>query len=134
MCVAEKHQIRAPGEIRIRHDAAVLADHGEGTANLRGTESRVPGHDGINHATEGSEAKRKANDNVKKLGGSLLLGTLLPGSLLLNMLHAAKIIKMSGERQCQTVKKLIRHAEPILKVHVEARCPAPSCQSMRPTL
>jgi len=92
-----------------------LPDHSKGAANFGGAKISAAWYDGINHATQGSEAKPEANDNSKKPAGSLLLGSLLPGCLFRYLLHAAKLIKMRGWRQCRNIKKVVRPAAPMLQ-------------------
>jgi hypothetical protein len=100
MRVPEKNEIGASGEIRTRHHAAILPDHGKRAADFRRTEIRAAWHDGINQAAETGEAKREAKYNIKKKP----TGTLLPGSLFRHVLHAWKLLKMRGKRQCRNVK------------------------------
>jgi hypothetical protein len=92
-------QIGASGKVGIRHHAAVLPDHCKKTADRGRTEIRAAWHDGINQAGEPGETNREANDNIKKLAGSLL-----PGSLPRYMFHAWKLLKIRGQRQCRNVK------------------------------
>jgi hypothetical protein len=99
MGIAEKNQIGASGKIGIRHHAAILPDHRKRTADWRRSEIRAAWHDGINQAGKAGEANREAKDYIKKLAGSLL-----SGSFRRPMLHAWKLLKKHGHRQCRNVK------------------------------